>query len=69
VTETFWPGGAIQAFVAGAIGAVLVVVGWNTRILILSESAALFGGLLVVFAVWTFVREGWKAVRRRSLRQ
>ncbi len=64
----FWPAGAIQAAVAGGIGAVIAVVAWILGIPLLSGILMIVGGLLFVMAVYTFVHEGRKtmAARRRT---
>lgn len=64
-SRTFWPAGAIQAAVAGAIGAVIAVVAWIVGIPVVSWILVLIGGFLVVGAVYTFVHEGRKALKAR----
>jgi hypothetical protein len=56
-SATFWPRGAIRAFLAGAAGAILAAVSWVLGIPILSVVGILIGGFLVVMAVFTFVHE------------
>jgi hypothetical protein len=65
-SSTFWPGGAIQAFVAGAAGLAIAYLGWLLGIVIVSWIAMLVGGFMFVMAVITFGYEGWRAVARRS---
>ena len=67
-SATFWPAGAIQAAVAGGIGAVIALVAWTVGIPILSGIVIIIGGFLVVMAVYTFVHEGRKAIARRRSR-
>ena len=57
-SATFWPRGAIRAFVAGAGGALLAVAAWLVGIPILSGVAIVIGVFLLVMAVYTFVHEG-----------
>ena len=64
-SATFWPGGAIQAAVAGGIGGLIAVVAWLVGIPVLSGVLVLVGGFLVVMAVFTFVHEGRKAWQAR----
>jgi hypothetical protein len=59
-SATFWPGGAIQAAVAGGVGGLLAVVAWVLEIPVLSGLVVLVGGFLVVMAVYTFVHEARK---------
>ncbi len=66
---TFWPGGAIQAAVAGGIGAVIAVVGWYVGIPVLSALLMLIGGFMAVMAVYTFIHEGRKALKTRQARR
>jgi hypothetical protein len=65
---TFWPAGAVQAGVAGAIGAAMAVGAWLLEIPVLSGVVVILGGLLLLMAALTFVHEGYKAVsgRRRG---
>jgi hypothetical protein len=68
-SATFWPRGAIRAFVAGAVGALLAIVAWALGVPILSGAVAVVGGFLFVMAVYTFVHEGrvwWRARRREA---
>lgn len=67
-TATFWPGGAIQAFVAGAAGLGIAILGWYLGIPVVSWIAILVGGFLVVMAVFTFIHEGRRTLARRSER-
>jgi Na+/proline symporter len=62
---TFWPAGAIQAAVAGAIGGVIAVVAWSLAIPLVSGLIALIGGFMVVMAVYTLIQEGRKAAKSR----
>ena len=64
-SATFWPAGAIQAAVAGGVGAVIAAVAWVLSIPVLSGIAIVIGGFLVVMAVFTFVHEGRKALAAR----
>ena len=64
-SATFWPGGAIQAAVAGGIGLVIAVVAWFLGIPVLSGIAIVIGGFLFVMAVYTFIHEGRKAMKAR----
>ncbi len=66
-TATFWPGGAIQAAVAGGIGLVTAVGAWFLGIPALSGIAIVIGGFLFVMAVYTFVHEGRKAMKARRI--
>ena len=65
-TATFWPRGALQAFVAGSVGAAVVVISWILGIPILSWIGIIVGGFLFVMAVYTFIHEGRKLWRRRG---
>src|SRR4029079_6392513 len=64
-SATFWPAGAIQAAVAGGIGALIAIVAWLVGIPVLSGVLVLVGGFLGVMAVFTFVHEGRRAWRAR----
>jgi hypothetical protein len=64
-SATFWPSGAIQAGVAGGIGAVIAVVAWFLGIPVLSGLLVLIGGFLVVMAAYTFIHDGRLAARSR----
>ena len=64
-SATFWPGGAIQAAVAGGIGVVLAIGAWLLGIPLLSGVLVVVGGLMFVMAVYTFVHEGRKAASSR----
>jgi hypothetical protein len=64
-SATFWPAGAIQAALAGGVGAVIAIVAWFLPIPVLSWLLVLVGGFLFVMAVYTFVHEGRKAVNAR----
>ncbi len=63
-SATFWPGGAIQAAVAGAIGAAIAIVAWLVGIPLLSGVLVLVGAFMVVMSVYTFVAESRKRMRR-----
>ena len=65
-SATFWPRGAVQAAVAGSIGAIVALVAWALAIPLLSGILVLIGGFLVVMAVLTFVHEGRERLRRRA---
>jgi hypothetical protein len=67
-SATFWPAGAAQAGLAGAIGAAMAVGAWLLEIPVLSGVAMILGGFLLLMAALTFVHEGYKAVagRRRG---
>jgi hypothetical protein len=65
-SATFWARGAIQAFVAGAAGLGIAVLGWYLGIPVVSWIAILVGGFLFVMAVLTFVHEGRRTLARRS---
>jgi hypothetical protein len=62
-SATFWPGGAIQAAVAGGIGGVIAVVAWFLGIPLLSGVLVVVGGFMVVMAVYTFIHEGRKGAK------
>lgn len=64
-SATFWPRGAIRAFVAGGIGAALFAIGWVLGIPVVSWIAELVGGFLVVLTVVTVAHEGRKLLGRR----
>jgi hypothetical protein len=63
-SATFWPRGAIQAFLAGAGGLAMAWVGWQIGIPVLSWILILVGGFLFVMAVLTFLHEGSRRLRR-----
>ena len=63
-SATFWPRGAIQAAVAGAVGLLLAVVGWLLPIPIVGWILILVGGFLFAMAVFTFVHEGRASMAR-----
>jgi hypothetical protein len=67
-SATFWPGGAVQAAVAGGFGLVLAIVGWFLPIPIIGWILIIVGGFLFVMAVFTFVHEGRAAQRARGSR-
>jgi hypothetical protein len=62
-SATFWPAGAIQAAVAGGIGAVIAVAAWFLGIPVLSGILVVIGGFMVVMAAYTFIHEGRKRNR------
>jgi hypothetical protein len=64
-SATFWPGGAIQAAVAGGAGLLIAVVGWLIAIPVLSGIAIVIGLFLFAGAVYTFVHEGRKRLKAR----
>ena len=66
---TFWPGGAIQATVAGGAGGAIAVGAWLLGIPILSGVVALMGGFMFVMAIYSFVHAGRKAVATRRTRE
>lgn len=65
-SATFWPRGAIRAFLAGAGGAILAAVAWFLGIPILSGLGIVIGLFLFVMAVFTFAVEGRATMRRRA---
>ena len=64
-SATFWPRGAIQAAVAGGIGAVIALVAWLLAIPLVSGLLIVGGGFMVAMSGYTFIHEGRKAIRRR----
>jgi hypothetical protein len=68
-SATFWPGGAIQAAVAGGVGGLIAVIAWRLGIPLLSGLVALIGGFMFVMAVYTFIHEGRNAARSRRTRR
>jgi hypothetical protein len=66
---TFWPGGAIQAAVAGIAGAGIAVAAWLLGIPIVSGVVAVIGGFMFVMAVYTFLHAGRNAMRTRQSRE
>ena len=68
-SATFWPGGAVQAAVAGGFGLVLAIIGWFLPIPIVGWILIIVGGFLFVMAVFTFVHEGRTAMRVRGSRR
>ena len=62
-SATFWPGGAIQAFVAGSVGVVLAVAGFLVPVPILNIVLVVVGAFLALGAVSTFIHEGRKRLR------
>ena len=67
-SATFWPGGAVQAAVAGGLGLVLAVIGWFLPIPFVAWILIIVGGFLFVMAVFTLVHEGRTALRARGSR-
>ncbi len=65
-SATFWPAGAIQAAVAGAVGAAIAIVAWLVGIPLLSGVLIVVGAFAVVMSVFTFVAEGRKRMARRG---
>jgi hypothetical protein len=57
-SATFWPAGAIQAAVAGGIGAAMAIAAWLLGIPLLSGLLVIAGGFMFVMAVYTFIRHG-----------
>jgi hypothetical protein len=64
-SATFWPAGAVQAGVAGAVGGLVAIGAWLLGIPLVSGVVALGGGFMFVMAVYSFVHEGRKAVGKR----
>jgi hypothetical protein len=64
-SATFWPGGAIQAALAGGAGLVIAIVAWLIGIPVLSGIAILIGMFLFAGAVYTFIHEGRKRLKAR----
>lgn len=67
-SATFWPGGAIQAAVAGGIGGVIAVVAWFLGITLVSGILVVVGGFMFAMAIYSFIHEGRKAARARRER-
>jgi hypothetical protein len=65
-SATFWPAGAVQAAVAGAVGAAIAIVAWLVGIPLLSGVLIVVGAFVVVMSVFTFVAEGRKRIARRG---
>ena len=63
-SATFWPGGAIQAAVAGLGGLGLAVIAYLLSIPVLSGLAIVVGGFLFVMAIVTFGHEAAVRLRR-----
>lgn len=68
-SATFWPRGAIRAFVAGAGGALLALAAWIVGVPILSGIAIAIGVFLFSMAVYTFLHEGRIRLRAATRRQ
>jgi uncharacterized RDD family membrane protein YckC len=64
-SATFWPGGAIQAGVAGVAGLAIAAVAFWLSIPIVSGIAIVVGLFLAAMSVLTFVAEGRNAARHR----
>jgi hypothetical protein len=64
-SATFWTAGAIQAAVAGGVGAIIAIVAWALGIPVVSGVLMVVGGFMVLMAVYTFVHEGRKAANNR----
>lgn len=64
-SATFWPAGALQAGVAGAVGGVIAVGAWLLGIPLLSGFVAVVGGFMFVMALVTFAHEGRARLRAR----
>ena len=65
-SATFWPAGAIQAAVAGAIGAGIAIIAWLVGVPLLSGGLVVVGAFMVVMSVYTFAAEGRKRTQRRG---
>ena len=65
-SATFWPRGAIQAGVAGGIGALVAIGAWILAIPVLSGVVVVIGGFMAVMAIYSFVHEGRAAMARRA---
>ena len=65
-SSSFWPGGAVQAAVAGGVGLLLAMVG--RYLPIVGWILIIVGGFLVVMAVFTFVQACRTALRARGSR-
>ena len=66
-SATFWPRGAIRAFLAGAGGGLLAVAAWFLSIPILSGIAIVIGLFLFAMAVYSFMHETRLAIRNRRV--
>jgi hypothetical protein len=64
-SATFWPGGAIRAAVAGAVGLAIAAGAWVLSIPVLSGALVVVGAFVVLMSVLTFVHEGRVALRSR----
>ena len=65
-SSTFWPGGAVQAALAGGVGLLLAIAG--RYLPIVGWILIIVGGFMFVMAVFTFVHEGRAALRARGSR-
>jgi hypothetical protein len=63
-SATFWPRGAIRAFVAGVVGLAIAVGAWAIGIPILNILGVLVGGFLFVLSVFVLASEGRKLMGR-----
>ena len=63
-SATFWPGGAIQAGVAGLAALAAAVVAFALSIPVVSGIVIVVGGFMAVLSIYTFVHEGRTAMRR-----
>jgi hypothetical protein len=62
---TFWPGGALQAALAGGAGLLIAVFAFLVAIPLVSGLLIVVGAFLVVMAVYTFVRHGRATLQER----
>ena len=60
---TFWPGGALQAALAGGAGLLIAVIAFLVSIPLVSGLLIVVGAFLVVMAVYTFVHHGLATLR------
>jgi hypothetical protein len=63
-SATFWPGGAIQAAVAGLGGLAAAAVAFLLSVPIVSGIVIAIGGFMALMSAYTFVHEGRAAIRR-----
>jgi hypothetical protein len=68
-SATFWPRGAIRAFLAGVGGGLLAFAAWIVGVPILSGIAVVIGVFLLVMAVYTFIHEGRVRLRAGTNRR
>jgi hypothetical protein len=64
-SATFWSAGAVQAGVAGGIGAAIAIVAWLVGIPVISGLLVLIGAFMFLMALYTFIHEGRKALSAR----